>query len=119
MIRTVLCRCVCAAVLASSLAGCAVVSVQTASKEDVEVTRGFGIVSLQVKPGAATVLVDSTTLGAISAVDGIAVGFHRANFAAIAGDRCQLVLWIKTRDQMDELDSLLRGRKDVCVLGPE
>ena len=107
------------ALMAIGPLSCAVVRVQTASKEDVEVTKGLGFVSVQVKPGAGTVLVDSTSFGAVTGFDGFALGYHRASFAVIAGDRCQLVLWIRTNEQLKELNELLRDRTDVCVVRPE
>lgn len=108
-----------AALAATALSGCAVVSVQTVSKGDVEVTKGLGVVSIQVKPSTATVLVESTSFGAVRGFDGFALGYNRASLAAIAGDRCQLVLWVSTNEQLRELSALLRDRADICVVRPE
>ena len=102
--------------LVEALASCAVIHIQTSGKDDVEVKQGVGIVSVNVKPEAGAVLVDSTSFGAINGFDGFSIGFHSATVAALAGDRCQLVLWIKTEDQLNELNQLLRDQTGVCVL---
>lgn len=109
----------CAAGSALTLAGCAVVRIQTAGKDEVEVKQRFGIVSVEIKPGAGATLVDSTSLGAINGFEGLALGYHRANLAAIAGDKCRLVVWIKSGEQLQELEQLLRDRTDVCVVRPD
>jgi len=109
----------CAASSMLALAGCAVVRIQTAGKDDVEVKRRFGIVSVEIKPGAGATLVESTSLGAINGFEGFTLGYRSATVAALAGERCQLVVWINTGEQLQELDQLLRDRTDVCVVRPE
>jgi hypothetical protein len=110
---------VCAASSTLALAGCAVVRIQTTGKDDVEVKQRFGIVSVEIKPGAGATLVESTSLGAINGVQGFALGYHSAQLAALAGERCQLVVWIKTGEELKQLDELLRDRTDVCVVRPD
>jgi hypothetical protein len=109
----------CAMSATLGLAGCAVVRIQTADKDDVEVKRGFGLVSVKIKPGAGATVFESTTFGAINGVEGFALGYHDATVAALALEHCQLVLWIKTKEQLKELDELLRDRTDVCVVRPD
>jgi len=99
--------------------GCAVVHVQTPGKDGVEVKQGFGIVSVEIKPGAGATLVESTTFGASNGFQGFALGYQSATVAAIAGDQCRLVLWIKTDEELKELNQLLRERTDVCVVRPD
>lgn len=102
--------------LAQWVIGCAVVRVQVAGKDDVEVKQRFGIVSIEVEPGSDTVLVDSTSFGVINSFGEFAVGYHDATMAVISADRCQIVLWIRTNDQLTRLDELLRDRTGVCVV---
>jgi hypothetical protein len=109
----------CAMSAALGLSGCAVVRIQTADKDDVEVKRGVGLVSVNIKPGAVATVVESTSFGAISGYEGFALGYHDATVAAFASDGCQLILWIKTNEELRELDELLRDRTDVCVVRPE
>jgi len=109
----------CAASSMLALAGCAVVRIQAAGKDDVEVKQRFGIVSVDIKPGAGATLVESTSLGAINGFEGFTLGYHSATVAALAGERCQLVVWIKTGEELKELDQLLRDRTDVCVVRPD
>jgi hypothetical protein len=104
---------------AACTCACAVIRIQSSSNEDVEVKTRFGIVSVELRPGAGTVLIDSRSFGAINAVDGFSVGYHSASFAAIARDGCHIVLWIRTDEQLKELNGLLRDRTDICVLSPE
>jgi len=101
-----------------SVWGCTVIAVHAPSKDDVEIKTRFGIVSVEIKPGAGAVMVESTSLGAINSFEGLAVGYHNTSIAAVAGGRCQLVLWIRTNEQLQELNSLLRDRTDVCVVAP-
>lgn len=108
-----------AAGVAIGLASCSVVNVRTASMDDIRVTRGFGFVSLQVKPSAGTVLVTSTTLGIVRTIDGLALGFHWADYAAIPPSGCQVVLWIRSNEQLKMLDELLRNHESVCVVRDE
>lgn len=98
--------------------GCAVVRIQTADKDDVEVKRGFGIVSVKIKPGAGATVVESTSIGAINGFEGFALGYHDSTVAAFASDGCQLIVWIKTNEQLKELDELLSDRTGVCVVRP-
>jgi hypothetical protein len=99
-----------------ALAGCAVVNVQTAGKDDVEITRGLGIVSVQVKPGAGAVVVESVSLGLINSADGFSLGYRAASTAAVARDSCRLIVWVSTYGQLKELNELLQDRTDVCVV---
>lgn len=98
--------------------GCARVMVQAPSRDDVEVTTRFGIVSVEIKPGMGAVLVESTSLGAVNSFEGLALGYHNASIAAVAEGRCQLILWIRTNEQLQELNALLRERTDVCLVRP-
>jgi hypothetical protein len=108
-----------AAVIGAGSWGCAMVMVQAPSRDDVEVTTRFGIVSVEIRPGAGAVLVESTTVGAVNSFEGFALGYHNANIAAVAGGRCQMVLWIRTNEQLQELNALLREGTDVCVVRTE
>jgi hypothetical protein len=102
--------------LIAALAGCAVVNVQTAGKDDVEITRGLGIVSVQVKPGAGAVIVESVSLGMINGADGFSLGYQAASTAAVARDSCRLIVWVNAYGQLKELSDLLQDRTDVCVV---
>lgn len=109
----------CAMSATLALGGCAVVRIQTAGKDDVEVKRGFGIVSVAIKPSARATVIESVSLGVIKGLEGFAVGYHSATIAAFAGDSCQLILWIKTNEQLQQLNELLRDRTGVCVVQPD
>ena len=104
---------------AACTCGCTVIRIQSPSIDDVEVKTRFGIASVELRPRAGTVLVDSKTLGAINAADGFSVGYHSASIATIARGECQIILWIRTDEQLKELNGLLRDRTDICVLSPE
>lgn len=108
-----------AVLIAVGLPGCVVVKVQTELKGEVEVTTHFGVVSMELKPAAGAILAEATGFGLIKGVEGFVLGYHSANVSAIAGDRCQLVLWIMSNEQLQELDMLLRDRKDLCVVWAE
>lgn len=107
-----------AVVIGVGAGGCARVMVQVPSRDDVEVTTRFGIVSVEIKPGMGAVLVESTSVGAVNSFEGLAVGYHSASIAAVAEGRCQLILWIRTNEQLQELNALLRERTDVCLVRP-
>ena len=102
--------------LTQFVGGCTVVRIQTAGTKDVEVKQHFGIVTIEAKPGAETILVDSTTFGVINSFDGFAVGYHDASMAFMSGNRCQMVIWLKTGEQLAELDKILRDHTGVCVV---
>lgn len=107
-----------ASVVAASLAtgACATVHIEVQSKDDVEVKTRFGIISLELRPGARSVVVNSSSLGVVNTLEGLAVGYHSTSYAALAPNDCRIVLWIHTNDQLKELDRLLRERTDVCVI---
>lgn len=105
------------ALLLLLLAGCTVVNVHTAAKDGIEVTRGLGIVSLQVKPGAGAVLVDSVGFGVINGPDGVALGYRAATTVVLAHDSCRLLVWVNTEGELKELKDLLQ-REDICVVRP-
>lgn len=109
----------CAAGATLGLAGCAVVRIQAAGSDGVQVKQRFGIVSVEITPGAHATLVESTSLGAFRGFEGFALGYHNASLLALAGDRCQLVLWIRTDEQLRELNQFLRDRTGVCVVHPD
>jgi hypothetical protein len=94
------------------------VNVHTASKDDIEVRRGLGIVSLQVAPRAGAVVVDSVGFGAMHGPDGFALGYRAATTAALPRDGCRLLVWVKTEGELAELKGLLQERADICVVRP-
>lgn len=103
---------------ALSLGACAVVHIQGPSKDDVAVYRKFGIVNVDLKPGARSVVVNSSSFGVINALEGFAVGYHSAAYAALSPGDCRIVLWIRGDEQLKELDQLLGDRSNVCVIQP-
>jgi hypothetical protein len=102
------------AVLAAG--GCTVVHIQGATKDDVAVYTKFGIVNVELKPGARSVVVDSSGFGAINALDGFTLGYQRSTYAALAPDDCRIVLWIRSDEQLKELNKFLSDRSNVCVV---
>jgi hypothetical protein len=107
------------ATAALMLNGCAVVRIQTPGSDAAEVKRGFGIVSVVVKPNADATVVESTTFGAIHGLEGFSIGYHEATWAAFKDNSCHVVLWIDTNEQLDQLNEFLHGRTDVCVVRPQ
>jgi hypothetical protein len=99
-------------------AGCAVVHVHAPGKDDVEVTRGFGVLSVQAKPGAGAVVVDSVALGLVDGFDGVSLGYRSLTGAVIARDSCHLVVWVKTEHELKTLQQVLQDRTDVCAVRP-
>lgn len=97
-------------------AGCAVVTIQAASREDVEVTSRFGVVRVELKPAAGPVVVESTSFGAINAFDGFSVGYRSASLAALPAGSCRILLWVRGADDVKQLNALLGGSTDVCVV---
>lgn len=109
-----------AACLAGSLLGCTVVRIQTPGADGVEVKQRFGIVSLEIKPGAGATLVESSGFGASNGFQGFSLGYHNATVAALSADKCRLVLWIKTGEELKELNQLLSAHgTDICVVRPD
>ena len=102
--------------MAFTTGACTTVRIEAASKDDVEVKTCFGIVSVELKPGARGVVVESKSFGAIYALEGFTLGYHDASYAALAPDDCRVVLWIRTDEQLKELDRLLRERTDICAM---
>lgn len=99
------------------LGGCAVVNVHSSSNGDVEVTRGFGIVSVAVSPKAGAVIVESSGFGAMRSAEGSVLGYRSSTLAALPPEGCRLVIWIQTDEQLRELDSLVRAHgADLCVV---
>ena len=98
-------------------AGCAVVTIHAASRDDVEVDSRFGIVSVQIRPRAGPVIVESTSFGAGNSFDGFSVGYRSASLAALPADDCRIVLWVRNVDDLDHLNALLGAHTDVCVAG--
>jgi len=110
-------RAVPALLICLGLWGCAVITIHVPSKDDVEIRSHLGIVSVEIKPEAKAVILESTSLGAINSFEGFAVGYHNTSIAAVADGRCQLVVWIKSNEELEELKSLLSERKtDLCVV---
>lgn len=108
----------CVAGMVVGLASCSVVRIQTAGKDDVEVKRSFGIVSVEIRPGAGATVIDSTSFGAINGFEGFTLGYHSATVAAISGKHCQLIVWINTGEQLTQLNDLLRDQTNVCAFQP-
>lgn len=104
--------------VALALCACTVVHVRGSSKDDVAVYRDFGIVNVNLKSGARSVVVNSNSLGVINTLEGLAVGYHSATYAALAPDDCRIVLWIRADQQLKELEQFLGDRTDVCVVQP-
>jgi hypothetical protein len=96
-------------------AGCAVVTIHAASRDDVEVASRFGVVSVQLKPGAGPVLVESTSFGVDNSFDGFVVGYRSASLAAMPPESCRIVLWVRGVEDVKQLNSLLGGSTDICV----
>lgn len=96
------------------LAGCAVVRIEAPDRRSVEVTHGFGLVSVNLRPGSGAVIVDSTSFGAMKDHEGYSLGYRTATAASVAGDRCQLVIWIKSDEELKYLADFLRQHQDVC-----
>ena len=105
-------------VLAVALAtgACTTVRIQGPTKDEYEVKQRFGIVTVELKPSARAVVVDSTGIGVINALEGLTVGYHNSSYAVLPGGDCRIVLWIRTDEQLKELNQLLRERADICVL---
>lgn len=103
------------ALLALTLCGCSVVNIQVASRDEVEVTRGVGIVNVQLSPKTRAVVAESTTFGMINSLNGFAAGYHNAMMAASGEGHCGIVLWIRTNDDLIQLQQLLKDRSDVCI----
>lgn len=103
---------------ALGLCACTMVHIQGPTPNDVAVYRKFGIVNVELKPGARSVVVDTSSFGLISGPEGIAVGYHGATYAALSPDDCRIVLWIRSDEQIKELDQLLGDRSNVCVIQP-
>jgi hypothetical protein len=95
---------------------CTVVRIETPSRDDVEVQTRFGIVNLELRPGSRNLLVESTSFGAIGAFDGFSVGYRNASYVSLGQGDCRVVLWIRSDEDLQELNQLLRDRTDVCVL---
>lgn len=95
---------------------CTTIRIEAQSKDDVEISTRFGIVNLELKPGGQSVVVDSSSFGAIKTFDGFTVGYHRALYAALGLNDCRVVLWIQTGEQLKELDQLLRNHSQICVV---
>lgn len=105
------------ALLAAIVTGaCTTIRIEAQSKDDVEISTRFGIVSIELTPGAKSVVVDSSSFGAINTFDGLAVGYHRARYAALGPKDCRVVLWIQTDEQLREIDQLLRNHSQICVV---
>jgi hypothetical protein len=104
-----------AATAALGAASCAVVTIHATSRDDVEVAARFGVVSVQLRPGSGPVLVESTSFGASNSFDGFSVGYRSANLAAMPSNSCRIVLWIRSTDDVKQLNALLGGSTDVCV----
>jgi len=98
------------------LCGCTTVNIHTSASDEAQVATGFGIVSVEIKPRHGAVIVESTSLGAIHGVEGLAIGYHSSSIVALPDSRCQLVVWTNSQAQLNELERLLRDRTDVCVV---
>jgi hypothetical protein len=115
-VRTV--RKLLAAGAALGAAGCTVVTIHAASRDDVEVVSRFGVVSVRLEPRAGPVVVESTSFGASNSFDGFSLGYRSASLASWPGDGCRIVLWVRNIGDVKQLHALLGGSTDVC-LAPE
>jgi len=104
--------------LAQWVCGCAIVNIHTNKADEAQVATRFGIVSVEIKPQYGAVLIESASLGAIKGVEGLAIGYHRSSILTLSDSRCQLVIWINTQEQINELEKLLHDRADVCIVRP-
>lgn len=91
------------------------VNIQVASRDEVEVTRGVGMINVQLSPKTRAVVAESTTLGVINSFDGFAAGYHAATVAAMGEGHCGMVLWIRTNEDIAQLKGLLKERSNVCI----
>ena len=101
--------------LTFAISGCSVVNIQVASRDEVEVTRGVGMINVQLSPKTRAVVAESTTFGVINSFDGFAAGYHSTVLAAMGEGHCGMVLWIRTNEDLAQLQGLLKERSDVCI----
>lgn len=101
-----------------SVSGCAIVHVHGPRPGDIEVKQRFGIVSVDVRSGAAATVVEATSVGVLHGVHGLAVGYQHATQATLPPGDCRIVLWLRSAEDWKELQGLLDGRTDVCVVPP-
>ncbi len=95
------------------LAGCSSVYIQKGDGS-VEITRHFGIVSIELSPSTAAQLVEGRGIGLIRTSDGIVIGYHATSVLAMP-ETCRLVVWANSPDQIEALARLVPDFNSICV----
>jgi hypothetical protein len=99
---------------ACTLAGCAVVRIESEGG-DVRVERHWGVLAVNLAPTERSLLAETTALGVVKAWDGVTLGYYDSSLVALTPDDCRLVVWVEGSEQVAELRRLLGDRMDLCV----
>lgn len=103
-------------VLASFVAGCASVRIESASGQ-VRVERRWGVLGVVVDGPAASHVAEVTSLGVVSTPMGWNAGFTRQSWAVL-GPECRLVIWVSDAEHLETARHLEASTTGVCVAGP-
>ncbi len=109
-------RAIAAGSLLSLQAGCAIVRIEAGSLDEVQVKAAMGVVSVEIKPQVGAVVVDATSFGAIRGAEGLTLGYQAATYAALAQDRCQLVVWVTGSEDLTKWSEVLGDASQVCIV---
>jgi hypothetical protein len=96
------------------LIGCTTISIVDQGGK-VSVSRNWGTIKVELNPGTQTALAEITGLGYLSGPLGTTLGFSKSSFVAL-GENCQLILWIKDAEQVQQLKNTLANPENLCII---
>ena len=98
-------------------AGCTVVNIHT-SENNVRVKRGFGFVTVTLPKNDQTSIIDTTGLGMVRTVDGVALGYVKENYS-ISGKDCEIILYKPKNSEVKTMLELIGKSDNVCLIKEE
>lgn len=106
-------RSCCAALCVALATACTTIEVRE-GEGSVRVERRFGLLSVDIAPGAEPVVARVRSLGVSDMPFGVSAGWS-AQDIALPGD-CRIVLWVEDSAQVEALEELLADVDDVCAI---
>ena len=104
-----------AALLAS---GCASVHIEDPGGQ-VRVERHLGLLNVTVADGPRSVVAETTGIGLMRNWEGFTLGYHDSTVAVLGRDDCRLILWVQTREDLNEARRLIEETDNVCIVSKE
>lgn len=80
-----------------------------------KISRSFGFASIELSPQTNAVVAEASSFGYHGSPLGFSLGFNKTAIAATTRD-CRLIVWLRKRDDIAQLDKLLGTTPGLCVV---